>query len=1431
MVDSPKKPIKKPLAAKASQPLSSKPPQAVLPTVTVVGVGASAGGLEAFTLLLKFLPVDTGMAFVLVQHLDPNHESVLAHLLTKATSMPVMEARNNLQVQPNHVYVIPPDTALAISKGLLKISPRSRNRVLHLPIDAFFESLAAEKHERAIGVVLSGSASDGMLGLEAIKAEGGITFAQDNSAKYDSMPKSAIAAGCVDFVLSPQSIAKELALIAKHPYINGTFSPVELQTTAKSTAKGKLPDSPGAAGKSSPQGVAPDDVRKVFHLLHHHCGVDFSEYRLNTIHRRIARRMVLGRHNSMEKYIAFLSKHPAELDSLFSDFLISVTSFFRNPDVFKAIKTKVFPELLKNHRNPDDPVRVWVPACSSGQEAYSIAIAYAEFAQDIDHPPGIQIFATDLNDAVLEKARRGHYVKALVQDLSPKQLERFFVQEESGYRVCKALREQVVFAHHNIVCDPPFSRMDLITCRNLLIYLESSLQNKLIPAFHYALKPGGFLVLGASESIGQFTELFAPHDKKQKVFFKQNAPSPSTRPLPSPKPSPLTLLPQRAHMPDLKGRPPAPAVRSGMDAQREADRLIANRFAPPCVLVNADFQILQFRGATGDYLKPPSGHATFDLLKMARDGLMAALRATLNQAKKLGKSVRRQGVRVQSNDTIQRVTLQVIPLRNLKDSCYLIVFEPEVSGHTSSAAPKPALNVLGNKDAARQITLLTRELAETREYLQSVQEENELANEELQAFGEEVQSSNEELQSINEEMETSKEELESSNEELTTVNEEMTHRGIELGRLNTDLTNLQVSIDTAIILFSLDLVIRRFTPPAQKLFNLLATDIGRPLGGVRHNLDITDLEHLLTQVMDTVALHQREVQDNTGRWYSLRARPYMTLESKIDGVVLMLVDIDALKRNEQKINAVNNYAQAILRSARDPIVVLREDFAINTGNIPFYTLFSLTAAQAQGQSIFQINPKAWDISKLKSLLADIIATGTPFDDFQITLEFPGQSIRTMVLNGRPLDHSEAMPGRILLSMKDITQRVAFEAQRQTLLANEQAARMEAQAANRAKDVFLATLSHEIRTPLSAIMAWATLLRRGKINLADQQEGLSVIERNVRVQTQLIDDVLDISRIVSGKLRLNITSSDLKTVVAAAMGVVQVAADAKQIKLESTLADIGPFMCDPVRMQQVAWNLISNAIKFTPQGGTVRITLATEDNQIILRVQDDGEGITADFLPHVFDRFRQADGSTTKTHGGLGLGLSIVKHIVEQHGGTCAVQSAGPGQGATFVIRLPIQDTKDTKPNTQNKLHPALTSTQDLPQTRLDGLAILLVEDQDDTRRLLEKVFEAAGARVTSASSGLEALKTLANANPDLIVSDIGMPGMDGYELIGRIRASGFSANELPALALTAFAHKEDRTRALDAGFQEHVSKPVDPYELTRIIAALARTRQAPGSLG
>ena len=725
-------------------------PQNLFP---IVGIGASAGGLEAFTQLLGALPNDTGMAFVLIQHLDPGHESHLTELLAKATTMPVCEVKNGMTVKPNHVFVIPPNTNLGVVKGKLKLTPRDVFHGPHFPVDFLFHSLAKEQQSWAIGVVLSGTGSDGAAGLAEIKNCGGLTFAQDEkSAKFSGMPQQAANAN-VDFILSPEKIAEELARLGRDPYL-------------------VLP--PKTAGEELHSADA-KDFERILAILRSHTNVDLSQYRDATIRRRIQRRMVVHTRHTLADYIKLLEKDSGEVKLLFDDALINVTSFFRDPEMFEALKAEVFPELLKA---APQVIRVWVTACSTGQEAYSMAIALLEVLESREKPPAIQIFATDVNELVsIEKARRGFFPDRIEIELSPERLRRFFTKEEGGYRISKAIRDVCIFAKQNLASDPPFSRMDLVSCRNVLIYFTPELQRRVISTFHYALKPTGYLVLGGSETVGANSDLFEPLNRKHKIFSKKGM---AVRPFAhfmADDLKPGTLAAARGETPYAPGT---------ADFQKESDRILLGRYAPAAVLVNSSLEVLQFRGRTSAYLEPPTGPASFNLLKMARDNLPLELGKVIQEARRKNVPVRSHA-HLHDNDSIRKINLEVVPLKltGSAEICFLVLFEEtgkEIAENEKIRRKKKeiadAKRPVAEKD--RELAHLRRDLAAAREYLQSVVEQHNASSEELKCANEEVLSSNEELQSTNEQLGTAKEELQSLNEELVTLNE-------ELQTSNTDL--------------------------------------------------------------------------------------------------------------------------------------------------------------------------------------------------------------------------------------------------------------------------------------------------------------------------------------------------------------------------------------------------------------------------------------------------------------------------------------------------------------------------------------------------------------------------------------------------------------------------------------------------------------------
>lgn len=838
-------------------------------TFPVVAVGASAGGLEAFSNLLRALPADAGLALIFIPHLDPTHESAMVELLARTTRMPVHQAGDAMTVEVNSVYVLPPNTDMTISESVLHLARRDAGRGLHMPIDTFFRSLAEDQGSNAVGVILSGTASDGTLGMAAIKNGGGITFAQDyESAKYDGMPHSAVEAGVADYVLPPARIAQELVRIQSRP-------------------ADREPHEDAFDGKDRL-------LKEIFRLLKTYSKVDFVDYKVATIRRRILRRMNINRVSELGDYVRILHRNPQEVEALYRDVLINVTSFFRNPEVFDSLREVVYPKVLAD-RSSSDPVRVWVPGCSTGEETYSHVVSLVEMLSEMRVEVPIQIFGTDLSEGAIQRARSGIYKENIAQEVSEIRLRRFFHKVTGGYQIAKSIRDMCVFARQNVFSDPPFSRMDLISCRNVLIYLSPILQKKVIPIFHYALKPGGFLLVGSTEGLlGAGADILTMVDRKSKIYQKKAVPSPVTFGLTINAQAPAEQERQRPQRVQKEEEQP----KTPTDVQREADRLLLSKYVPSAVVVNDNLDILQTRGRTSRFLELPAGKATLNLLKMARSGLLYELRGLIDKARKTGVPAAKDGISVEDGDSAVVVRLEVVPFRTpARDERHLLVLFEETGQHPAAAQPKSvpkrsAKELSDTKDI--QIAQLKQELASTKEYLQSIIEGQEATNEELQSANEEIQSGNEELQSTNEELQTSKEELESANEELNTVNEEIQHRNQQLAQLSNDLINLLNSTTIPLIMLGEDLHIRRYTPEAERVFGFTEHDVGKALTHLHLKFDIPHLERWMLDVMRDVRARTEHIQEHDGKAYKLRITPYRTLENKIDGVVLALLDISEL---------------------------------------------------------------------------------------------------------------------------------------------------------------------------------------------------------------------------------------------------------------------------------------------------------------------------------------------------------------------------------------------------------------------------------------------------------------------------------------------------------------------------------------------------------
>jgi two-component system CheB/CheR fusion protein len=864
----------------------------------IVGIGASAGGLDAFKKFFANMPPDSGMAFVLVQHLSTPHKSILNSLVQRLTRMRVYQVKDGVEVKPNCAYIIPPNKDMALLHGRLHLMEPGAPRGLRLPIDFFFRSLAQDQHERAICIVLSGTGSDGTLGIKAIKGEGGMAMAQDVvSAKYDGMPRSAIATGLVDFVLPPEEMPKQLMTYVEHAL------------------------GPGAKRVVVPVPETTDSLEKIFILLRAQVGHDFSYYKQNTIRRRIERRMAVNQIGKLEGYVRYLQQNPMEVETLFRELLIGVTNFFRDPEAFAVLEESVLPRLFEG-RTLDQPVRVWVPGCSTGEEAYSIAMLIQEHMDALKQAFKVQVFATDIDGDAIEKARAGVYPDGIVADVSPERLGRFFDQDGNTYQVKKTIRDMVVFAEQNVIEDPPFSKMDLISCRNLLIYMGPELQKKVLPLFHYSLRQKGVLFLGNSESVGEFVDLFGTLDRKWKLYQRKGSVA---------APRPALDFPRPPFLDDLVDtRGAAVGTRENKLSVRElAERALLQHYTPACAIVNEQCEVLYIHGRSGKYLEPASGEASLNILRMAREGL----------------GVKTNGERQTVNLTVRPV-LEPPGMRGL----IMVLFEDVIpEGRAEDeAAGEPVT------DKERRIADLERELRAKGEYLQTTIEELETSNEELKSTNEELQSSNEELQSTNEELETSKEELQSVNEELVTVNTELQKKIDELSQANNDMSNLLAGTGVGTVFVDHQLCIQRFTPAATNVINLIQTDVGRPVGHIVSNLVGYDrLVQDVQEVLDTLFPKEAEVQTQDGLWYLMRILPYRTLENVIEGAVLTFVDVTELKRAETGLRRL----ATVVRDSNDAITVQDFEGRIMAWNPGAERMYGWSEAEALAMNVRDIVPQ------------------------------------------------------------------------------------------------------------------------------------------------------------------------------------------------------------------------------------------------------------------------------------------------------------------------------------------------------------------------------------------------------------------------------------------------------------------------------------------
>jgi len=950
----------------------------------IAGVGASAGGLDALGEFFRHAPAE-GIAYIVVQHLAADHESILTQLLGRSARMPVLTATDGMRIEPGHAYVIPPNADLAVMHSVIRVLPPTGVHGSRLPVDYLFRSLAQDRGQSSIAIVLSGTGTDGTLGIKAIKAAGGFTFAQEPStAKYDGMPRSAIASGAVDYCLAPDKIGDELARLVRRNALR-----------------------PSRAAQPISQDS--DYMARLFVALRSEFRIDLSQYKRATIERRIERRMVLHKLGRLEDYVRFVQENPHELATLYKDMLIAVTSFFRDPEVFDELKSKVFPRLLET-RKPGQPIRVWVPACATGEEAYSIAISLVEFCDEKARDERIQIFGTDLDDDAIERARRGAYPTNIALDVSPERLNRFFVKKDHEYIIARRIRDMLVFSKQNILGDAPFSRMDLVSCRNLLIYLQPAAQKEVLRTVHYALNPNGYLLLGTSETVGDSPELFSSADRKNRIYVKRHV---------APDFLPHTGLGTPVQPDPVRGLAP---IRPTLNLQGLVDRKVQELYGPPGVVVDEKLEVLQFRGRTGPFLDPAPGAASFNLLKIARFELHAALRKAVEQAKSERQRVT-VDVAYQESGTNTLIKLDVIPVEDpeSKAPCFLVLFQrtappseaPTVRAQ-AAAAPKGDTGRSGQR-----VRELERELAATKEQLQTTIQERESTLEELRGANEELQSANEELQSTNEELETSKQEMQSTNEELTTLNDELHNRMTELSVANDDLQNVLSGVDNAVVIVGMDMKIRRYTTAAERLFHLVPGDIGRTIGFFDTFLGATALEPKISAVMQTLDTFNEDVLAANHRWYGLKISPYKTMDHSIRGAMITLADIDVRKRAQEMTRDVGAYAGKFLGAISHPLLIVDRKLRVVWANDAFLSTFQLAAEETIGATLSRLGTTQFTDPGFRSQLERVFESAKMFRNFDMRLRLPDRGEVAVRVGGSQVPASaESLLALISIELTD-----------------------------------------------------------------------------------------------------------------------------------------------------------------------------------------------------------------------------------------------------------------------------------------------------------------------------------------------------------------------------------------------------------------------------
>ncbi len=1334
----------------------------------VVAIGASAGGLRPLRAFFRSLPPNTGASFVVVQHLAPKEPSLTPELLKSDTEMPRRPIEDGMPLETDTILFLPPGASLTLDDGKLHLHKGEDREPTRTVIDTFLRSLAEEMGPTAIGILLSGTGSDGTRGLRAVKDSGGVTMVQDPaSAEFDGMPLSALRAGIVDYRGDPAELAERVCELLQ------------------SQTEGSSPDA--ASEISEPV------LGRIAEILRRRTGHDFGDYKRGTLTRRVRRRMLLAGTEDANEYAGTLFGDAAEVEALSRDLMIGVTEFFRNPEAWEEFSQRVVPQLFANSEK-ESAVRAWVLGCATGEEAYSLAIALDEHASTLADPPEVTIFATDMNEAGLSFAREGLYPAGIAEQLTPQRLERYFSPEDEHYRVNKRVRERIVFAAHNVLFDPPFSRQDLITCRNLLIYLEPRAQEKVLRVLAYALEPSGYLFLGTAENLATHAELFDAVDPEHRLFQRNQIggplPIPSARGLNTLRPPPRKLA----------RRADAPAAAPQVDFRRTLERMLLDGYGPAAALISPQDEVLELFGPTRNYFEPSAARGSSRIIDMALPGLQRPLRSAIQEARQSRAPARRPSVRMVAEGRMRAIDLTVRPAPRTdaaKGLLLVIVQESVVPEIDEGSVPE--------EEPESSTADLEQELRETRSRLQTTIEELESANEELQ-------STNEELLSVNEELQTSTEEALSINEELNTVNAELNQKVEELDRTHADLQNLFRSTGIPTVFLDKERNIQRFTPTAARLFSIRPSDRGRPIDDLTHRFVDGHLGEMIDQVLETLEpLESEVVVEDERAWYTLRIAPYRTLDDTIEGVVLTFTDVTRIKLSEQRLDAARRYAEGVIETVHDPLVVLDAKLRVASCNQAFLEIAGRREADVVGRAFSELADWGKGADPLIRRLTEVLPEHETFDGIEVEVDVPGEGRRVFDFSGRGLSTEQEEDERILVIARDVTSRVEREL------------RQAAEARN--QDWFLAMLGHELRNPLATVRNCVATLDEGGLEEDRRKHLLAMATRQIGHITRLIKDLLDISRIRGGQLSLEETPFDLAVLVREVVEDQHEPLDEGELEVRvDVFADGLPYYGDRHRIAQAIGNLLDNARSYTPAGGSIWVSAHEADEVIEVVVEDTGIGMGADLLSEVFEPFRRGGAESPLSDPGLGVGLALVRAIAEAHGGNVQGESAGVGEGSRFVLRLPIR----TPATDASEPAPVPPADEPIPPKK-----VLIVEDNPFAAETTAIVLEQAGHTVEIVSDGSAALERIQADRPDVVLCDLGLPGgMSGYDLARRLRGEPDTAG-IRLVALTGYGQERDRRRARKAGFDEFLVKPVATTTLRANIAARqpASPDDGPGTEG